>query len=136
MNLWDQLKLHEGHRNHLYKDTAGKLTIGVGHNIEDKGLSDAVIALILQEDIAEAVSELDRVFPQWRDLNEPRQQVLIDMMFNLGAPKLLTFHKFMAALLEQDYAKAADEMLDSKWADQVGSRAIRLSEMMRTGEHA
>ena len=135
MNLENQLELHEGRKKYPYRDTVGKLTIGVGHNLEDKGLSDAVINLILQEDIEEAKSELDRVLPAWQELDEVRQQVMIDMMFNLGAPRLMTFVKFRRALLVSDYEDAAAEMLDSKWAEQVGARADRLAEMMRSGNH-
>lgn len=129
----DLLKRHEGKRNELYKCPAGKWTIGYGHNLEDNPLSDAAIEFILLEDMKMAESELDRVFPDWRELSEKRQAVLIDMMHNLGAPSYLTFHKFWKALLEKDYEKAANEMLDSRWATQVGERAQTLSSLMRYG---
>ena len=135
MNLRDQLSLHEGRKKYPYEDTVGKLTIGVGHNLTDNGLSDAVIDIVLEEDIAIAESELDRVLEVWRELGKVRQQVMVDMMFNLGAPGLMTFNRFRRALMLKDYDQASIEMLDSKWATQVGMRAARLAEMMRTGKH-
>ena len=125
-----QLKLHEGKRNLPYEDTEGYLTIGYGHNL-DVPLSDKAIEQILLDDIETAESELDRLLPWWRELDEPRQNVLVDMMFNLGAPRFMTFQKLLKALLERDYEKAADEMLDSKWYTQVGTRAEVLADMMR-----
>lgn len=128
--LVEQLKLHEGKRNLPYEDTEGHLTIGYGHNL-DVPLSDKAIEQILLDDIATAESELDRIFPDWRDLSESRQNVLVDMMFNLGAPRYLSFVKFWAAMREEDYQTAAEEMVDSKWAIQVGTRAEVLADMMR-----
>ena len=125
-----QLKLHEGKRNLPYEDTEGYLTIGYGHNL-DVPLSDKAIEQILLDDIETAESELDRLLPWWKELDEPRQNVLVDMMFNLGAPRFMTFQKLLKALLERDYEKAADEMLDSKWYTQVGTRAEVLADMMR-----
>jgi lysozyme len=122
--------LHEGKRNLPYEDTEGHLTIGYGHNL-DVPLSDKAIEQILLDDIATAESELDRIFPDWRDLSESRQNVLVDMMFNLGAPRYLSFVKFWAAMREEDYQTAAEEMVDSKWAIQVGTRAEVLADMMR-----
>ena len=129
MNIKDLLTLHEGKRNLPYEDTEGHLTIGIGHNLE-KPLSEAAIQQIFQDDLREAQSELDRVLPNWTDHNIPRQNVLIDMTFNLGAPRFLTFKKFIKALSRHDYTEAAKEMLDSQWADQVGQRAERLARMM------
>lgn len=125
-----QIMEHEGVRSTPYRDTEGNLTIGVGHNLEE-GLSENVILLMLQEDIATAEAELDRIYPPWRELNKERRKVMVDMMFNLGAPRYLTFHKFWAAMMEKDYETAAHEMLDSKWANQVGDRAKTLAHMMR-----
>ena len=130
MNIREQLELHEGKRNLPYEDDRGNLTIGIGHNM-DKPLSEAAIQQIFQDDLREAERELDRVLPNWTDLDTPRQNVVIDMMFNLGAPRFLTFKKFIKALSVHDYDTAADEMLDSRWFEQVGQRATRLAEMMR-----
>lgn len=132
--LSKMLTLHEGRKAKLYRCTAGKLTIGVGHNIEDRGLSDAAIDFILQEDIAEAAETLRDRVDGFSDLSEVRQAVLIDMCFNLGWPRLAGFRGLLSALAAGDYGLAAAEMLDSRWARQVGQRAVRLAEMMRTDE--
>lgn len=80
------------------------------------------------------MSDLDRTLPWWRGLDEVRKAILINMCFNLGLPRLMTFRKMLKALEDRNYELAAKEMLDSKWAKQVGNRAIELSEMMRTGK--
>lgn len=131
-----QLVKHEGKRNRVYKDTVGKLTIGVGRNLEDRGLSDDEIAVLLDNDITEIWQDLTRSVPCFGALDEVRQHVLIDMGF-MGVQKLLGFTRMLAALETRDFEKAADEMLDSKWARQVGSgpgqRAHTLARMMRSG---
>jgi len=131
--LKDQIIEHEGKRLDLYLDSEGIYTIGVGHNIQDKGISEAVCDLMLEEDIEEAVNDAD-TFRWFGDLNAPRQAVIVDMVFNLGLTRFRGFKKTIQFLENQLYQSAAKEMLDSRWADQVGRRAIRLSEMMRTGE--
>lgn len=133
-NLTEDLIRHEGYRTHLYEDTAGILTIGVGYNIEEKGLPDYIIKLLLNDSIEEAKSELGRVFEPWKGLSRVRQDVLVNMMFNLGAPRFLKFKKFIKAIKNNDFDTAADEMLASRWAKQVGNRAIELSERMRSDE--
>jgi lysozyme len=123
---------HEGYRKHLYEDTEGNMTIGVGYNIEEKGLPDYIIRLLLDDSIKEARSELTRIAPDLH-LSRTRQDVLINMLFNMGANRLLTFTKMWAAIRDNDFETAADEMLLSRWADQVGQRAIELSDRMRAG---
>jgi len=127
------LKKHEGLKLKPYRCPAGKLTIGYGHNIEDKGISKRIAELILGEDLKEAMQELLRVMPAALLVSEPRQNVLISMMFNLGTDKFLEFKKMIQAVEDRDFNKAADEMLDSKWARQVKSRADELAAMMREG---
>ncbi|PHR99245.1 MAG: lysozyme [Blastopirellula sp.] len=127
------IEAHEGNESHPYTDGVGKITIGVGHNLTDNGLSPAIIAAILAEDIAIAKSELSRKYRKWQELSEKRQMVLIDMMFNLGYPRYSTFKRFWKALRKARYDDAANEMLDSRWAKQVGPRALRLAKMMREG---
>ena len=128
-----QLKLHEGVEKHPYTDTVGKTTIGVGRNLTDRGISDATIEQMLIEDIELVQDELDKHYPDWCKLSEQRQMVLIDMCFNMGLPRLTTFKKFWAALKAARYAEASKEMLNSKWANQVGQRALTLSKMMSEG---
>lgn len=132
--LREQLRFDEGVRAKPYADTDGKTSIGVGRNLTDRGLSDDEINMLLTNDIALAARELDRVLPWWRDLNDARQNVLLNMMFNMGAPRLLGFVKMLTALHIGHYDEAAAEMLDSIWAKQVGVRALRLAAVMRKGE--
>lgn len=132
--LIEQLKLHEGVRNRPYTDSVGKLTIGVGRNLTDKGLKPKEVEYLLMNDIMDCVDDLNRNIPWWRQLNEVRQRVLMDMCFNLGIGKLLGFENTLKYMEHGDYTQAAANMLQSKWAAQVGQRAKRLSEMMRTGQ--
>ena len=129
--LKDQLILHEGLKLEPYECTAGKLTIGVGRNIEDIGITEDEARYLLDNDILRVCDELDRNLPWWRDLSDARQRVLVDMVFNLGISRFMQFQNTIAAIESGDYDKAADEMLDSRWADQVGNRAKTLSRMMR-----
>ena len=126
------LELDEGCKLKPYYCTSGKLTIGIGRNLEAKGITRAEAQFMLESDIVETIKELDELLPDWRDVSEVRQMVLINMAFNLGTFGLLNFKRTIAYIREQDFDKAADEMLRSEWAEQVGERAVRLSEAMRT----
>lgn len=128
-----QLRFHEGVKNHVYKDHLGIETIGVGRNLRDRGLSDEEVDYLLANDVTIVEEELDRVMPWWKDLSEVRQRALADLLFNMGISRLHGFIKMLAALKERDYHTAADELLDSKYAKQVGARAIRVAEMIRSG---
>tara|TARA_R100001591_G_scaffold118619_1_gene142900 strand:+ start:152 stop:571 length:420 start_codon:yes stop_codon:yes gene_type:complete len=132
--LIEQLRLHEGVEHKPYVDTVGKTTIGVGRNLDDVGLTDDEIDYLLDNDIHTVMSELDVWWDGWRELDEVRQRVLADMMFNMGRPTLNKFENFHAALVDGNYEQASVEMLDSRWAEQVGQRAERLAGMMATGE--
>jgi len=129
-----QLRLHEGERLKPYHCTAGKLTIGVGRNLEDRGISREESAMLLANDIAEMERELHRALPWVATLDEVRQRVLLDMAFNMGIVGLLGFKRTLATIQAGDYQAAATMMLDSRWAKQVGQRAERLSRMMATGK--
>lgn len=129
-----QLTVDEGRRPRVYTDTVGKLTGGVGRNLSDRPFSDDEIDLMLNNDIALVERDLDRALPWWRELSEARQNVLANMCFNLGLNRLLQFVKMLDHLRARRYDVAAREMLDSKWAKQVGARAIRLAALMRKGE--
>jgi lysozyme len=131
--LIDQLRIHEGVEKTVYNDSEGIPTIGVGRNLRDRGLSDDEIDYLLSNDIDIVVDELDKVMPWWRDLDEVRQRVLCDLVFNLGMPRFSGFKKSISYMKQQMWDQAANELLDSKWARQVGRRAHTLSEMMRTG---
>lgn len=127
------LKRHEGRRLFPYKCTAGKLTIGYGRNIEDTGISEEEAEFMLQADIERCILELVDRTDYFIALCEPRQTVLINMVFNLGWSRFSRFKKMLKAVRDGDYPLAAVEMLDSKWADQVGGRAKELASIMSRG---
>lgn len=132
-DLRSMLVIHEGLRLKPYKCTAGKVTIGVGRNLDDKGITQAEAFALLENDIDEVCRELDQVWPWWRQMTDPRQQVLADMCFNLGLGRLKGFVNTIGFMKAGEYDKAADGMLASLWASQVGTRAQRLARMMREG---
>jgi lysozyme len=135
----DQLRAmlirQEGLKLKPYRDSVGKLTIGVGHNLEDAGISEAAAYVILDEDIAVAASEAAKL-PVFAGLDPVRQDVLIDMIFNMGLPRLRGFVNMLGALADNNWDEAAKQMLDSRWATQVGSRANELAQMIKSGEYA
>lgn len=126
----DQLKIDEGLRLKPYRCTANKLTIGYGRNLDDVGISKAEAECMLETDIREAENACLHAFPWFAELTEPRQDVIVNMCFNLGLTRLLGFKKFLKAMSLGDYATAAKEMMDSRWAKQVGSRADRLRDII------
>ncbi len=127
----DQIKFDEGFRHKSYQCSAGKLTIGYGRNIEDNGITQEEADYLLMNDIRNTKKELSRAFDWFASLSSIRQGVLINMCFNLGLPTLLKFKSMIYALSIRDYNEAAVQMLDSRWARQVGDRAKRLAEEMR-----
>ena len=151
--LKTQLVKHEGKKNHVYNDTLGHPTIGVGFNL-DRGdakgkiealglnyaqvkagtqdLTDDQVFSLLDGDMDMAISDSKSVFPKLTDLSDVRQRVIVDMMFNLGKTKFEKFMKMISAVKIGDYAKAADEMKDSTWYTQVGNRGKTLVKMMQT----
>lgn len=126
------LTKHEGYERYPYADTVGKITIGVGYNLSDRGISDAWINNQLETDINYFYNFLNTTFTWFKFLNDARQIALVDMCF-MGAKNLLTFKKMIAALDAKNYYLAAKEMLDSKWAEQVGQRAQELAKIIKTG---
>lgn len=131
--LSKQLEIDEGRRRRLYKDTVGKWTIGVGRNIEDRGLRDDEIDLMLSNDIDEAVGISRALLPNFDKLDDARQEVVTNMALNLGMTRLSGFKQFLAALMRFDFQRATAEMMDSKWYEQVGDRGKRLAYAMREG---
>lgn len=131
--LAKQLVLDEALRLKPYKDTEGILTIGVGRNLIDRGISEDEALYLLSNDIKAVVADLDRCLSWWRQMSDNRQLVLANMCFNLGINRLLGFTNTLKFMALGQYDKAADGMLNSKWAGQVGNRAKRLADMMRKG---
>lgn len=127
-----QIMRHEGVKLKVYLDTLGIETIGVGRNLRDKGISHDEAMFLLDNDLDECIRDC-ATFPWFADLDPVRQRVVVDLRFNLGPSRLRGFKNTLAAIGRGDYEAAAAGMLKSKWATQVGQRAIRLAEMMRTG---
>jgi len=130
------LTKHEGLKLDMYKCSAGVWTIGVGHNLEDKGISKRVAAMLLEDDINDALVDLERNIIYFYDLPEAAQEALVNLAFNMGIPRLMQFKKTLAYLRSGDYKKAADELLDSRYASQVGYRALEVAQMIRSCEDA
>lgn len=130
--LIESIRKHEGLSLVPYKDTEGHLTIGYGKNL-DAGISLRQAYLLLDSDIETCMIELDKGFPGWREHPDHVQNVLLEMQFNLGRPRLAKFQKMWAALANDDYETASKEMLASKWAEQVGQRAQTLAKQMAEG---
>ncbi len=122
---------HEGIRLKPYTDTVGKLTIGVGRNLVDKGITYGEAMALLDKDIADATNDCLHEFPWFIGLTEQRKWVILSMVFNLGLEGLKKFKRMLACVELEDYQGAAWEMAQSKWAQQVGMRAVELQEMMR-----
>lgn len=127
------LKLHEGLRLDMYTCTAGKLTIGYGLNLE-AGITEEEASLLLEMRLKDIELDLACEFDHWFTLSEVRQAVLMDMGYNLGIAGLKGFKNMIEAVNDGDFNRAADEMLDSKYAKDVGYRAARLSYMMRSNQ--
>jgi len=134
-NLIDMLVRHEGLRHKPYKDSLGVLTIGVGRNLDEVGLSDDEIYYLLKNDIYRCESELNNAFRWYKDLDRIRKEAMINLCFNLGITKLRRFKYALRAMEVKDYEDAADEFLDSLWATQVGQRAVEVTNMIRFGEY-
>ena len=132
--LMEQLVRHEGVRLKPYRDTVGKLTIGIGRNLDDVGISEDEAYTMLRNDIQSVIKDLNDHLVWWNTMDEPRRIVLANMCFNLGITKLLGFRNFLLNLQKGDYEQAAKHMEDSLWHKQVKGRAIELEQIMRTGE--
>tara|TARA_B100000780_G_C21103897_1_gene445615 strand:- start:1268 stop:1708 length:441 start_codon:yes stop_codon:yes gene_type:complete len=139
--LSKMLTAHEGVETHAYKCTADKITIGVGRNIDPKGgigLTSREIEFLLLNDIERVEEELSVSLPWTIDLvmfDTVRYDAFVDICFNLGMPRLLKFKKALAASEEHNWDEAADEFMNSRWAKQVGKRAVEICAMIRTGKY-
>ncbi len=146
------VKRHEGRRRRVYLDSEGHPTVGDGFNLDRPGarqalsrvgadydavragrqdLTDQQIDALLARDLADAVESARAVCPTFDRLPAGAQLALIDMAFNLGRAGLQAFHGMLDALAREDFAAAAAEALDSKWARQVGRRAIEDAALLR-----
>lgn len=130
-NAIEDLRRHEGFRRHPYRCTSGKLTVGYGLNLENRGIHEHEALWILTGDVQRIHDRLYADYVWFRELDCDRRAVIINMVFNLGLPGFLKFRRMITALIKKDYEEAANEMLDSKWATQVGNRALELADTMR-----
>lgn len=129
-NIIKMLKTHEGLRLKPYRDTVGKLTIGVGRNLDDIGINEEEALHLLNNDVNRTINELRTNLSFWNKLSIIRKEALIDMCFNIGLTSFMGFKRMLVALENEDYKESARQMLDSKWARQVGRRSGDLSYMM------
>jgi lysozyme len=132
-HLLESIRKHEGWRNKAYQDSEGIWTIGYGTNLQelviDKGLGEGW----LHQQVNEAIAAANR-FPEYELLNDTRQDVFVEMVYNMGPSRVAGFRKMLQAIREGDWEEAAIQMLDSKWARQVGRRARTLAELMEAGK--
>lgn len=137
MNKLQRLLIkHEALRLKPYEDFLTEdITIGVGRNLDSLGITEEEALYLLNNDIERCDKELLYNFKWYPDLCRVRQDAMINLCFNLGITRLKTFKKALSAMKAGDYNLAADEFLDSKWADQVGYRALEISDMIRTGRY-
>lgn len=138
--LREQLKIDEGVKYEIYNDHLGYPTFGIGHLITEKDpehgkpigteVSADRVNEVFNADVQLYINETKKVFPDLESKPETIQLVLVNMCFNLGAPRLSNFKKFIAAINDQQWIEASVEMMDSRWARQVGPRAERLKEQV------
>ena len=153
-HLLEELVKHEGLRLQVYQDTLGIDTIGIGRNLKDRGISkeeldeldiptidhvyeygitEADAMVLAENDVQIVEEELLRAHPCVEELDAVRQLVLVDMAFNMGVPRLCKFKKMWNAIHEKKFDVASKEMLDSRWANQVKSRSVKLANAMHNG---
>lgn len=130
--LLAELKRQEGFSPVVYKCTAGFNTIGYGLNL-DAGIDEALAEVILKHQVEQVEHEITRRLDWFKNLTSARREVLINMAFNLGIEGLLKFHRTLFLMENSRHDEAAVEMLNSKWAKQVGNRAKYLSEKYKNG---
>lgn len=133
-NFINRIKRHEGYKKRPYRCSMGKLTIGYGRNLDDKGLLEQEAEFLLFKDVEEARIETTKAFDFFETLSQTRQEVLVEMAFNMGIKKLKRFKKMIDALKKQNFKEASVQMLDSLWAKQVKSRAQTLALLMEQGQ--
>ena len=125
--------LSEGLRLKPYTDVGGRLTIGYGRNLTDRGITQGEANAMLDTDLATAIADVQAVFPFVVGLDPVRMIVLAELSFNLGITRLMKFIKMWDDLKAKRYADAAVELLNSQWAGQVGARATRLADALSKG---
>jgi len=134
-SLFERIKIHEGLRLKPYVDTVGKLSIGYGRNLTDRGINQTEALMMLRRDIDEATEQFEKIEKDFHlQLNDVRRGVNIELIFWIGLGGFLKFKKMIAAIKAGDFEKAADELLDSKLNSQTPERCRQLSMLMRDGQ--
>ena len=137
--LLESVKKHEGYRNKVYLDTLGKRTVGVGHLCvedfweDDKEYDEKFLLEILEKDLGQAIIGARELMMEHgcMDINEKAEEILIEMVFQLGKTGVSKFRKMWDALSEKNYIGASYEMLDSRWAKQTPNRAKSMAKIMK-----
>ena len=129
--LKSTLVRHEGEKLTMYKCSMGYNTIGVGHNLDSKPISERVSRLMLEDDIEDAVADCKRNISFFDDLDANCQEALVNLCFNMGIKTLLQFKRTLTYLRHGQREKAANELLDSRYATQVGYRAVEVAAMIK-----
>ena len=137
--LLESVKKHEGYRNKVYLDTLGKRTVGVGHLCvedfweDDKEYDESFLMDILQKDLQEAIRGAKELMEEHgcADVDERAEEILIEMVFQLGRTGVSKFRNMWKALSEHNYVGASFEMLDSRWAKQTPNRAKNMADQMK-----
>lgn len=132
--LLASLRLHEGWRDKAYQDTEGIWTIGYGTNLQELRINKDLGERWLR-DQAEIAYKAAKRFPEFELLNSARQNVFVEMVYNMGPSRVAGFKNMLAAIRDGDWEEAAIQMLDSKWARQVGNRAKTLAALMEEGNY-
>ena len=125
---------HEGFKSQPYSDINGHLTIGYGHNLQERPITQYAGSVILDDDLMWFLPRMSQVIPFFDALDVARKSVLVDMAYNLGLQGLLEFKEMLEAVRVGNYATASACMLQSKWAEQVGQRATENAYIMKMGE--
>ncbi len=135
--LKKMLKRHEGVKTHAYEDHLGLTTIGVGRCLAEGslGLSEEEIDFLLDNDVSRCRKELTSEYEWFDDLDGVRREALIDLSFNIGQTRLRGFVKALGHMADGNYTEASKEFYDSKWATQVGDRALEICQMIESGEY-
>ena len=140
-NLREQLKIDEGVKYEIYLDHLGLPTFGIGHLVLDSDaesgqgvgtpVSESRVNECFDKDVEVVLSECRILYPDFDDLPEEVQQIIANMMFNMGRPRLSKFKGMKRNVDARDWMGAATEMVDSQWYRQVTNRADRLVTRMR-----
>lgn len=129
-SIKDYIMSNEGVRKYPYRCSAGKLTIGIGRNLEDKGLSDSEVMYLFDNDLQDTQDSAESIFEDFSQYTLEEQTVILDMLFNLGITRFKTFKKFIRAIKERDLKEAARQIEQSAYFHQVPNRARRNIKML------